>query len=269
MTQFHQSSPPIMKTRIYHYIASILFAVILSSATAFAQTAATVTEHTVQRGESLESIASKYNVTPQAILDANPTIKTIFTGIKLTIPAPTAQPLQQTATQQTDLQQHTPQTTATTNDDTTSHATHPFFCSASYECLDWDAFKNSGYYSLAIEATSVAQWDNFHVGSFLSFGANYGLTPIDDNEGLLVKFGPSARLDLTDNIYINLPVLVNVLSTSPEGSTKYEWGMSIIPTLHLFMTEKVGIFAGVQSIFSFKSNSDTNFGVRFGLSYAF
>ncbi len=81
-----------MKTRIYHYIASILFAVILSSATAFAQTAATVTEHTVQRGESLESIASKYNVTPQAILDANPTIKTIFTGIKLTIPAPTAQP---------------------------------------------------------------------------------------------------------------------------------------------------------------------------------
>ena len=122
---------------------------------------------------------------------------------------------------------------------------------------------------MAIEATSVAQWDNFHVGSFLSFGANYGLTPIDDNEGLLVKFGPSARLDLTDNIYINLPVLVNVLSTSPEGSTKYEWGMSIIPTLHLFMTEKVGIFAGVQSIFSFKSNSDTNFGVRFGLSYAF
>lgn len=125
-----------MKTRIYHYIASILFAVILSSATTFAQTAATVTEHTVQRGESLESIASKYNVTPQAILDANPTIKTIFTGIKLTIPAPTAQPLQQTATGIQQTQQEAASSDNAANENTADDPGSEVFFETGYGFLE-------------------------------------------------------------------------------------------------------------------------------------
>lgn len=43
-------------------------------------------EHTVKRGETLESIAIKYGVTVEAIKSANPTVNYIFSGIKLEIP---------------------------------------------------------------------------------------------------------------------------------------------------------------------------------------
>lgn len=141
-----------MKTRIYHYIASILFAVILSSATAFAQTAATVTEHTVQRGESLESIASKYNVTPQAILDANPTVKTIFTGIKLTIPAPTAQPLQQTATGIQQTQQEAASSDNAANENTADGPGSEVFFETGYGFLEG---KSNSTYKIVAGFTGV------------------------------------------------------------------------------------------------------------------
>lgn len=50
--------------------------------------AQSVVTHTVQRGETLESIAAEYGLTEKALLEANPNAKNFFyVGAKLTIPA--------------------------------------------------------------------------------------------------------------------------------------------------------------------------------------
>lgn len=70
-----------MKT-LRQILAIFAFALLGTLATA-AQTRQT---HTVQRGESLESIAAKYGVSTQAIRDANPQMTAIFVGYKIIIP---------------------------------------------------------------------------------------------------------------------------------------------------------------------------------------
>lgn len=91
------------------HILVIFAVVLLGTVAAAAQTQQT---HTVQRGESLESIAAKYGVSTQAIRDANPQMTAIYVGYKVIIPAsaparptdtrpsyaqPTQQPVEMTA----------------------------------------------------------------------------------------------------------------------------------------------------------------------------
>lgn len=50
-------------------------------------TATANVEHTVARGESIESIANKYHITPQALIKANPGLDSLFyIGMKINIP---------------------------------------------------------------------------------------------------------------------------------------------------------------------------------------
>lgn len=63
------------------------FLVLLMVMFAITSTAQNVMTHTVQRGETLESIAKKYNVTVEGLTKANPdAAKFFFTGMKLNIP---------------------------------------------------------------------------------------------------------------------------------------------------------------------------------------
>ena len=73
------------QTKIKSALAALC---LMFSITASAQTTVT---HTVERGETVESIAKKYNVTPQDIINANPdAAELVFAGMKLEIPAKTA-----------------------------------------------------------------------------------------------------------------------------------------------------------------------------------
>ena len=66
-------------------IKSALVAICL--AFSIAASAQTTVTHTVERGETVESIAKKYNVTPQDIINANPdAAEFVFAGMKLEIP---------------------------------------------------------------------------------------------------------------------------------------------------------------------------------------
>ncbi len=63
-------------------IALISIAVLFNALTAIAKT-----EHTVERGETLQSIASKYNITEAQLLEANPGVDQLFyAGLILNIP---------------------------------------------------------------------------------------------------------------------------------------------------------------------------------------
>lgn len=66
-------------------IKSTLVAICL--AFSIAASAQTTVTHTVERGETVASIAKKYNVTPQNIINANPdAAEFVFAGMKLEIP---------------------------------------------------------------------------------------------------------------------------------------------------------------------------------------
>lgn len=72
------------QTKIKSALAALC---LMFTITASAQTTVT---HTVERGETVASIAKKYNVTPQDIINANPdAAEFVFAGMKLEIPANT------------------------------------------------------------------------------------------------------------------------------------------------------------------------------------
>ncbi len=62
---------------------ALIVAAIIGMACAMAQTEV---RHTVQRGESLESIAQTYGVTVEALQQANPNMTVLYVGYKLLIP---------------------------------------------------------------------------------------------------------------------------------------------------------------------------------------
>ena len=161
--------------------------------------------------------------------------------------------------------------TASAQDRTDSHGNivkHDMFEVAQYQIGDFDAAKTTGCYGLGLVTTSLSHWDRFHVGAAVSFSLNYGLA---DDDGCIVDFGPSVRYDLGEHIFVNVPVTAVCVATFPEGTTdtKTKWGARIAPSLHVFLSDKFGIFAGPQMSLSFESGSEASFGLQAGLSYAF
>ncbi len=64
------------------YLVCLIASLVIGIGTAFADV-----EHTVMRGESIESIAEKYNVTREALIKANPGLDSLFyMGMKIKIP---------------------------------------------------------------------------------------------------------------------------------------------------------------------------------------
>ncbi|MGM9845475.1 MAG: hypothetical protein ACI30K_04525 [Muribaculaceae bacterium] len=129
----------------------------------------------------------------------------------------------------------------------------------------FDFPKGSSSYGLGMVATSISHWGRFHVGANINFSINAGFV---DDWGCIIDFGPSVRVDIANNLFVNMPVDVVCVATFPEGSTdtKTSWGARIAPSLHFFFSKKFGIFAGPQVSFG---GSATDFGMQAGLSYSF
>ncbi|MGN0223264.1 MAG: hypothetical protein ACI4AM_04475 [Muribaculaceae bacterium] len=161
--------------------------------------------------------------------------------------------------------------TASAQDRTDSHGNtvkHALFEVAQYQFGDFDAVKATGSYGLGMLVTSLSHWDRFHVGANVNFSINNGLA---DPSGCIIDFGPSVRYDLSEHILVNMPVNAVCVATFPKGTTdtKTDWGARIAPSLHVFFSDKFGIFAGPQMTISFESGSEPSFGLQAGLSYAF
>lgn len=142
---------------------------------------------------------------------------------------------------------------------------HPFFAVAQYQIGDFEYAKESGAYGLGLVASSISHWGIFHVGANVNFSINAGLI---DPWGCIIDFGPSARIDINKNFFVNIPVNAVCGVSFPEGTTDTEtnWGAKISPAIHGYITDRFGLYAGPQV--SFGSGS-TSFGMVAGLSYAF
>ncbi|MDE7407339.1 MAG: LysM peptidoglycan-binding domain-containing protein [Muribaculaceae bacterium] len=73
-----------MNVRNLFKIAVVAALLVMGHVAAYAQGVKT---HTVQRGETVESLARRYGLTPDDIFEANPGVKTIYTGMTIKIPA--------------------------------------------------------------------------------------------------------------------------------------------------------------------------------------
>ncbi len=145
---------------------------------------------------------------------------------------------------------------------------HPFFAVAQYQMGDFEYAEGSGSYGLGLVASSISHWGRFHVGANVNFSINAGFV---DNWGCIIDFGPSARVDINNRFFVNMPVNAVCNVMFPEGSTDTDtsWGARISPSIHAFLSDRFGLFAGPQLGLGFTGSSEASFGFQAGISYAF
>lgn len=145
---------------------------------------------------------------------------------------------------------------------------HSFFTVAQYQMDDIEYPKVSSSYGLGLVASSISHWGRFHVGANVNFLINAGFV---DDWGCIINFGPSARVDINRNFFVNVPVNAICDITFPEGTTDTEtsWGARIAPSIHTFLSQRFGVFAGPQLSFRFSDGSKATFGFQAGISYEF
>lgn len=142
---------------------------------------------------------------------------------------------------------------------------HPFFAVAQYQMGDFDMAKYTSSYGLGLMMTSISHWGVVHVGANVNFGINAGII---DDWGCIIDFGPSVRVDISKSCFINMPINATCGVTFPEGTTDTEtaWGAKLAPAIHLFATNRLGVFAGPQFTFG---DGGSSVGMVAGISYSF
>ncbi len=141
---------------------------------------------------------------------------------------------------------------------------HHFLVSAQYTMGDFDMAKLTSWYGLGMYVTSFSHWGGFHIGADFDININNGFV---DKSGIMTSFGPSFRVDLGKNFFLNVPVNAVCSASYPEGEdTKYIWAGKVAPSFHGFFNDRVGIFAGPNVTFN---KNGSSFGMQAGLSICF
>lgn len=180
---------------------------IASIASAFAQT------HTVGKGESLQSIAAKYNVTEEQLIKANPGVeKLFFVGLKLNIPENT----QTAANTQTIIQPQKETVNGNSNmtntvaikTDSNNEPDEPgteFNMMLEYGFLPKTEGASGNNYTYAI--TAGANYYFMHHAAGLFAGARIGYNSANYHEMYRLGVGSYASYTL-DSHFISLPINV-------------------------------------------------------------
>lgn len=146
------------------------------------------------------------------------------------------------------------------------------------QMLNFAAGSESIAYGIGIKDTSITHWGWFHIGVEADFALDAGLHKY---WGYNLGFGPSFRFDLSDKIFLNVPLEGAYLHAVKyehygypyyERSTRFFWGGKITPTLYCFASERVGLFVGPQMMLLGNENSyecSIYLGAQLGVSYSF
>lgn len=269
-----------MKQQMKHLVA--LLVILLSAMSATAQTQTT---HEVQRGETLESIAQKYGLATEALLQTNPDAADMFfTGMKLRIPAgrTTTQQVQETSSdnqaQETTVAARPRQTynntnsTATQEYAETAHMRKSMkyrrMVGATYYAGSFKDVKSSGHYGLAADFLNIGNslfGANITIGSF-----NYGLVD-DDNTSDVMMLGPNISYEVAKNVILSLPVQATLgvsfgKDENGKDKTYTGWGWAVSPRVY-YQIGKCCINAGVFVNGGFKKGEKTDCGFTAGIGY--
>ena len=280
-------------TTMRRAIASILCSICLTCSAA--ETGTTVT-HIFERGATMSSIAKKYGVTTQQIIDLNPDAATfIYIGMEIAIPQdpetvtpsaetqPSATPISNTAVRPEpsgsasatyDSETYTAPTAIYqarqyTGDKATPDDHNVFSMSGmvtwSYSLSgEGGDFKTRSAYGIMGEGCSEIS-PNFGFGLSFGFNANYGLVP-EGYGNLSGYFGPTIAVAFGDSrkAGIYLPVCVGI-ANGINGDDSTYWSCVVLPHFAFSLSRvRINLGCAVNTDFS-----NTSTALTVGLGYEF
>lgn len=247
------------------------FALMLASLSMSAQTGQS---HTVQRGETIESVAKKYGISVGDLQQANPSTRDFFyAGMKLVIPRKTST---QNATQTSGSNSTnrvavaTPSTTKTKTNPVKS-INQKVKMPTLHSDLDGSDFTSVALtfgsdFTDLVGTTYGIQGQYFldnGFGATLTAGANYGL---EDDADVVFRVGPSYVYPLTNMFYVMGTACYTLTLADYEGNTGTVSGVSVIPTIGMsFNRIKVGINGDLH----WRNGGDFGAGAYISVGYSF
>jgi len=247
------------------------FALMLASLSVFAQTSQS---HTVQRGETIESVAKKYGISVSDLQEANPSTKDYFyAGMKLVIP-------HKSNTQNTTQTQSSNSSNRVTviNPSSTNTRNNPI--KAIKQKVKKPTFQSdldgSDFTSVALTfgsdftdlvgMTYGIQGQYFldnGLGATLTVGANFGL---EDDDDVMFRVGPSYVYPFTNMFYVMGAACYTLTLADYQDNTGTVSGVSVIPTIGMsFNRIKVGINGDLH----WRNGGDFGAGAYLSVGYSF
>lgn len=227
--------------------------------------------HTIQRGETLESIAKKYHISVNDLKQANPnTADMCYAGQKLIIPSPSNNV-------SVDNSQIDTKNNAPVQYDIQANEEHkPISNQAQdrkmkvvefgYAASTFDDVKVSGSYGYSVTFLPWEITENLYMGVHISpFYLNFGLVDKDLISDV-IKLGPALGYYFTPTIFVTLPVTAVCAVYFKNSDTKSSWGMSWAPSLYVG-NKKFGLFAGPMFTLPFEGESKVSTGFRAGIYF--
>lgn len=264
-----------MKTITQRFVA-VLLATMIGICMASAQTK--TVKHTVERGETLASIAKRYGTTDDKIIEFNPDASQfIYVGMELTIPVTLA-----TDSTESNVNQYTNdhiEPYQSSNDHSTKNTSETYNLDDSFElerkngafeisyCAStFKDVKQSGSYGMSWTSLPWKIAPRLYIGyHFSPFNFNFGLVDSSMTSDV-IKLGPAVGYYLTPKTFVAMPldIICDVYFDS-DNKTKTAWGMSLAPTI--YVGSKGGIFLGPQFTVGFSEGSEVVCGFRAGVYF--
>lgn len=243
----------------------------------FAQSGDSYITHTVARGETLASIASRYAVTEAKIIELNPEASQfVYVGMDLKIPETNSgaaivstDDVNRSVGVNSDKKDNNVLSALVApgeeHDDDNEGLRGTFIFGLTYTAASFDDMKHSGMYGLLIEGYFANITPQLGVGLHYEMNANYGL--FKGAENLVYQLGPALAYRFTPSVLLSMPVCVvastgTVIDDKGDEKSKIFWGMSFSPSLFI---GHAGINFGPYFNLSLSGKSDLEVGFRVGL----
>ena len=252
----------------------VLSALLLWCMAAFALT------HKVARGETLESIAAKYNVTEAQLIEANPGAANLFyVGLILNIPESTAAPDTQSSQAAAQVNQNISVNQNSTNinvgnaypyanvdsDDAFEKERIESTYELNYSAGSFDYVKETGSYGFGWTLLPWELAQRTYAGMHVSVNFNFGLVPKDMGTSI-IRIGPAIGYYFSPKIFVAAPLdFVGSFYTDSDDKVKMSCGMSLAPALYL--GSRVGVFIGPQFSIPFSDGAKITCGFRAGIYF--
>ena len=240
-------------------------------------------EHTVKRGETLESIAAHYGVTVEEIRAANPNANLIVTGIKLVIPEKSRNDDALPTAQTTDTSSETGTAAVVTSivpsaqpEQNKSNGGIGYLGLMMHGDFENSVYKHGGLVGVEVGA-AYDKWHNF--GLAFSMGTYLHWDPFEANPYGVIQLGPCYGRRITPTFDVFIPVKLSCALNDTSEADRYAeelaeygieadtpssttWGCMINPTV-MFGTDfkiAVGLYALIQK--------ETSYGLTLGLVWS-
>lgn len=250
-------------------------------------------KHTVDVGETLNSIAQRYGTTEARIIELNPDAADfIYVGMELVIPiaspANSAENMENSADKKDSVSFATEiassMSLGQTNRFSQENPGNAGEVGSKNDDRKWDFYevqfmatsfksvKASGMYGLGVIALPLEVAPDWVIGGHFSLLVNFGLAS-KGWESFVAMFGPALGYCFTPSVFISAPLDVvcnsivgsNAKLLEQIGAEDTSWGLALSPSVYI--GRKFGVFLDPVFSISFVKNAEVVCGFRAGIFF--